>query len=415
VFKIVRVPAILDPFFGSLTKEFHWKQGDYFRLLVLAIAMAYGRRNVSNLYRHIDAVTHRTRFNNFFLVGRWDGPERLRTKADELLADLELKRGERVYLILDDSVSRKRGKQMEGVGYLHDPVHGGSVLGHQYVTAVIKARGVVIPFGIRLYVKKELAQTGHARAVDVEFRTLTEMAALLIREFVPPAGIEVMVLFDSYYLCPKVVAACREKGFHYVSVLKKNRNLWTKNGRKVKAGSHGLRVYRRHEKQHLKNSGGNRKAHFSLVDGGWMNVSGLGSHHAVFSRKGRDPQILGIVTDHPRLTAKQIVCAYSERWGIEVFFKDAKQLLGLGQYQNGSYAAAVTHLHLVCFAYALLTHLRLKGEKGKRTRTHAAPWPSTSEAQNELRRLLWRDLVAHLEEQPSGTSFVKELERLLVA
>ena len=110
-----------------------------------------------------------------------------------------------------------------------------------------------------------------------------------------------------------------------------------------------------------------------------------------------------------------MVCAYSERWGIEVFFKDAKQLLGLGQYQNGNYAAAVTHLHLVCFAYALLTHLRLKGEKGKRTRDYAAHWPSTGEAQNELRRLVWRDLVAYLEELPSGTSFVKGLERLLVA
>lgn len=414
MFKIIRVPAILDSFFRSLTTEFHWDHFEYFRLLVLSIAVAWGRRNVSNLYRHLDADTHRTRFNNFFVVARWDGARCLRVKAGELLADLDLQTGDVVYLILDDSVSRKRGKQMEAVGYLHDPVSGRTVLGHQYVTAVIKARGHVIPFGIRLYVKKEHAKKKGAQGVKVAFRKLTELAADLIREFVPPAGVKVVVLFDSYYLCPKVVAACREQGFHYVSVLKRNRNLW-KNGRKLKAGSYGLRTYRRNPKQHLKNSGGNRKAHYYLVDAGWMDVGDLGPHHVVFSRKGQDPSILGIVTDDRRLTARGMVCAYSERWGIEVFFKDAKQLLGLGQYQNGSYAAAVTHLHLVCFAYALLTHLRMKGEKGKRKRNHAATWPSTSEAQNGLRRLVWRDLVDYLEELPSGTSFVKELERLLVA
>jgi hypothetical protein len=40
---------------------------------------------------------------------------------------------------------------------------------------------------------------------------------------------------------------------------------------------------------------------------------------------------------------------------------------------------------------------------------------STSEAQNELRRLVWRDLVVHLEGLPSGDAVIKELERLLVA
>jgi SRSO17 transposase len=71
------------------------------------------------------------------------------------------------------------------------------------------------------------------------------------------------------------------------------------------------------------------------------------------------------------LTPKQIISAYDERWHIEVFFKDAKRLLGPGQYQNRPYRAAVKHLHPVCFAYALLTHLAIhgSGEKGKPKKT----------------------------------------------
>jgi SRSO17 transposase len=69
---------------------------------------------------------------------------------------------------------------------------------------------------------------------------------------------------------------------------------------------------------------------------------------------------MGIVTDYPTLTASQMITSYEARWSIEVFFKDSKQLLGLGHYQNRPYRAAVTHLHLVCFAYTLLTHIALE-------------------------------------------------------
>jgi len=405
VFKIIRVPTILNSFFGSLTSRFHWDHFEYFRWYVLAVGVTWGRRNVSNLCRQLRASTHRTRFNNFVQVGRWDAAACLRHKAEELLAQAGPAKGDTVYLIVDDSKLQKRGKTMEAVGYLHDPTTGRRVLAHQCVTAVIRYHGVVIPLGVRLYVKCE-----HAPALGLPFRKTTQLAADLIREFEPPAGVKVVVLFDSYYLCPVVVSACREKGFHYASTLKNNRNLF-RDGRKMKAGRYGRNVYRRNRKRRLPGSG--RRAAYYYVDAGWLDIGGLGPHHVVFSRKGRDP-LLGIVTDHPKLSAAAILHTYAERWSIEVFFKDTKQLLGLGQYQNGTYRAAVTHLHLVCFAYALLTHLRLTGAQGKPKSTRAAT-ASTSEVQSQLRRLVWSDLVAHLEEQPSGTSFVKELELLLVA
>ncbi len=117
-------------------------------------------------------------------------------------------------------------------------------------------------------------------------------------------------------------------------------------------------------------------------------------------------------------SVKAIVRAYAERWFIEQFFKDAKQLLGLGQYQNGSMRAAVIHLHLVCFAHALLTHLRLSrsGEKGNAKKAAAKASLSIGSMQNELRRLLFLDTVALLEQRgSSGDSFVKQLRRLLAA
>jgi Transposase DDE domain len=122
------------------------------------------------------------------------------------------------------------------------------------------------------------------------------------------------------------------------------------------------------------------------------------------------------VTDDPELSAVGLIPTYEKRWAVELFFKDSKQLLGLGHYQNRSCGAAVTHLHLVCFAYALLTHLRVTrdGAQGERVRKKAADW-SVAAAQDNLRGLIWDDLVAYLEEKHHAESVLKELERLRLA
>jgi hypothetical protein len=129
------------------------------------------------------------------------------------------------------------------------------------------------------------------------------------------------------------------------------------------------------------------------------------------------------------------------RGTIEPWVKDLKQLLGLGQYQNRSNRAAVIHLPLVCFADALLTHLRIErtGAQGQRKRDKTAD-RATAATQYQLRRLVWDDLVApgfpvirkrifwyqlrwlvwddlvtSLKEKPQDQSVLAELERLRVA
>ena len=412
MFKIVRFPSKLKSFFGSLKTEFHWDHFEYFRMLVLLTAFAWGRRNISVLYRHLDARNqpHRSRFNNFMNVGRWDPEPTLRKKACELLAALEPRKGDVIELILDDSKKAKRGRAMEAVNWIHDPVSGRSILGHQYVQATIRFRGHTIPFGIRLYVKKE-----DCPDLQVAFKKTTQLAAQLVHEFDVPKGVRVRVLFDSYYLCPVVVKACRKKGFRFVSTLKSNRNLF-KNGRKLKVGRYGSGLFRRRRKKTLKIRKTKGPVQYAYVDAGWIEVSDLGRLHVVFSRKKGERKILGLVTDDPKLSAGQMIHAYNDRWSIEVFFRDSKQLLGLGQYQNASYRAVVIHLHLVCFAYALLTHIAIQreGAQGKRKRKPAAGL-STADLQNELRRIVWDDLARHLKQFSSGTQIIKELERLLVA
>lgn len=407
MFKITRIPLKLKSFFGPTAKDFRFRHYSYFANLVLAVAIAVGRRNVTNLYRHIETNRHRNRFNNFLnLSHRYDLSRTLAHKAHELLQRLDPKAGEFVELILDDTNKQKRGQVLDNVGWLHDHVANKKIQGHNYLQAVLRFRGFIIPSGVRLYRKKEFCQQ-----YGLEFKKKTVLAADLIRSLIPPPGVKVRVLFDSFYLCAEVVKAVRAKGFRFVSCLKDNRCLY-KGARKLKTKSYKRNKFKRSSKQQVCESRGNREVEYTFVDAGWFALKGVGQVHVVFSRKGKGKKILGIVTDDPELTAEEMILGYANRFFIEQYFKDCKQLLGLGQYQNLRLEAAEVHLHLVCFAYALLTHLAIESSEQVKLKKKAA-WQTVGRLQIDLRRLIFEDTVDLLEEQDDDRSVFERLRSLL--
>jgi hypothetical protein len=224
-----------------------------------------------------------------------------------------------------------------------------------------------------------------------------------------------MVLFDAYSLCHTMLKACRAKSCHFASTLKRHRSL-CQSGWRLKAGRDGRNLLRWRRTEPLVLTKSQGQTRYRCIDAGWLRVSHLGPLHVVFWRKGTARKILGLVSDAPALSATGRIWTYEKRWAVEPFFKDRQQLLGLGPYQNRPYGAAVTHLHLVCFADALLTHLRLEryGAQDQRTHKKAADL-STAAAQDHLRGLLRDDLITYVREKRHGQPVIEELERLRMA
>jgi hypothetical protein len=307
MFRTIRVPPALDTCFQPLERHVHWNHFTSFRLLVVTIAFMWGRRHVANVYRYLDAPSHRTRVNNFFLVERWDPEAVLRQKAQELLRALHPKPRETIYLIIDDSKKATRGPCMEAVATMKDPVADTYIQGHQYVCAMLVCRDQVISWGIRLYAKPQ-----HAKAMGRPFRKTTALAAHLIREFKAPTGVTVMVLCDAYDLGHTVVQACRAQGFRLASPLTGNRRLF-KPGWKLKAGRYGKHVFRRRRTTSLVLPKPHGRVRYRDVDAGGLKVSTLGPLHVVFSRTGSARTILGLVTDDPELSAAGLIQTYENR------------------------------------------------------------------------------------------------------
>ena len=71
MFRIIRVPPALDKCFQPVAWHVPGNHVTYLRWLVVTMACMWGRHHVANVYRYLDAPSHRTRVNTFCLVQRW--------------------------------------------------------------------------------------------------------------------------------------------------------------------------------------------------------------------------------------------------------------------------------------------------------------------------------------------------------
>ena len=64
-------------------------------------------------------------------------------------------------------------------------------------------------------------------------------------------------------------------------------------------------------------------------------------HTVKGTKKAKSPPWVAFLSTDTRLQAATIIKKYTKRWSVEVFFKESKQLLGLGKEQSNSFQAQV--------------------------------------------------------------------------
>jgi len=371
----------------------------------MAIGMAT-EHTVERLNALLRNHTHRTNDGEFLWRSRWDESRVIREIALATLKRL-YRKGESLYLILDDTQTIKRAKKMDAVGKLYHHAEKRYARGHTILKACLYYRGVTIPWGNWLYVKKDAAP-----ALKLPFRKLTELAAQAIRQANLPAGMAVTVLFDSYYLCPTVVQAVRERGWHYIGVGKSNRR-FALDGRSHRLSRYGPNVLRRGG-QWMRIAGlkGQREYRVAERIG---HLKKLGEVKVVFSRRRGERSVIALVTDDVSRPARKVVADYLRRWSIELLIKDEKQHLGLGDYRVLRYRAIVRHLHLVDAAYACLTHLGLKtyGVQGHDKTKSVLHLPPIRQLKADLQRVVWREAVDDVAKVSHERPVLRRLEKLL--
>jgi SRSO17 transposase len=383
----------------------------HFWRVVVTLAAMHGRRNLNRI-EHACRNHHTRQSIGFFLTrAHWDAPELLRQTALDTLKHLGWKPNHRVYVIIDDTQKRKRGKRMDAVSKIFLHAEKVYAQGHTIVGCALLYRNVVIPYAVRLWANEAFcAKTRKPSYPDdpISFRKLTELAADAISQVTVSRAI---VLFDSYYLCPLVIRACKEKAYRFVGVAKKNRNFFP-NGRlhdKRRLSTYGVNVLSRDGRWCTANG----KSHRLAARVG--QLSKAGRVKLVFSRRTRERAWIAMATDETRWSASTILSHYLHRWPIEILFKESKQNLGLGDYQVLRYRGIERYLHLVMIAHLLLTHLAAAepGAQADCNENDPLRLPSVPRLQQLLRSKLWDDTINAMEKGSRNRRVGKKLKEII--
>ena len=315
-------------------------------------------------------------------------------------------------LILDTTALPKRGKRLENLSFVYEHSQGKAVKGYEVLTLGLLTPRNFYPVSFGHHFSDTIpAEAREARPRKIrgdlarrlkEAKELTKPAlALKMLKAALAQGISApYLLVDAWFTSPKFCQDVKDLSLHVIGRLKRDRTLYYWHG----TGYTLDQLYQVHKHRLVKAAA----LGLSLI---WVPVNcGNGLQGAIVFTKGykepdletlpggkiqAEPPWAAFFTTDLTLTAAEVVKKYLGRWAIEVFFKEAKQRLGLGQEQGRSFAAQVYSVTQTFFRYSLLAYLQ---EHDEGSQTIGDLFRQLEEETGKLTYLerLWQYLVAFL-------------------
>lgn len=260
-------------------------------------------------------------------------------------------------LIVDDSVLPKTGKEMELVSYHFDHKTNRSQLGYQMLQLGYHNKTHFFPVDMAFHTSKNRTNNT-VRSVDKRyngwrrraesFRKKTEVLIEMLQRC-HTSGIDArFVLFDSWFASDGLLAKIVEIGYGVICRLKATKTRYAYEGKAYTLKELWHEVAR-HRLQTV--PGWNLKAATLNVD---LPLSG--TVRLVFVRWSKKQWHCFLCTETD-LAPEEILNYYARRWAIEVYFRDAKQLLALGQGQSECFDALIAWTSIVMIRYILLVYI----------------------------------------------------------
>lgn len=414
--------------------------------MVLGFAMHRGRMSCSAASGSIASkAIHRGQLTRFLARPRWQR-EDFNEPLRNALLQMETRRG-RFLFIIDATMFSQAGKKTENTystGYRKRRPRKG----RRYNQKKFRRKNVhsftfgllITPSGIRIPRQVPHYTKEYCKKKNLTHRTTAQAAADMIRDLPLDDDADVIVLGDTAYDAKVVRAACDQRGYNWIFPANPQRVYEGPKGGRPKLRSRlkdwaGLSLstfrlrpssgkfadYRRLSKWRV---GPKTKQRVYYAHQEISDVRSVGRVQLIFStmkpklKKATPNDVKILMTNATSLSLADVIELYSMRWQIELFFKELKSTLGVGQYQFERFAAVEAWMNCVITTVLFLEHLRAKRLAARRLAADRRRW-WTSQRLHGLSEAFRQECAAnelkYLSNRLKTPGGLKEAKRILQA
>lgn len=342
---IAGYPSVVNSVLPLFDTVFNRPQLRNFATYVTGL-MVSPNRTVSYMNSLFFAHRDQSALNHFITDSEWDDEELDKKRYQLILEGLSREEEDDGVLSVDDTINHKTGKHMELVGTFFDHTEGTYTLAHDLVTSHITRGHKSVPLDFEVYARE-------GQVPDGEFRDKNTIARDLISKAHERGVPFSCVTADSWFFSRETVSLVESLGKHWVFGCKGNRTAilpcgptslaeWAKTIPREKFMP--VKVHYKREKRTF------------YCYSKCLVLKNLGRVNVFVSYK--KPDLSGdpvfLCTNRCDWGPAMIARTYAKRWRIDAFYRDAKQSLGLGDYELRKIKGVRRHITMVFIAHALL-------------------------------------------------------------
>jgi SRSO17 transposase len=380
---IVHAPSSLQEFCERFSSGLTKVQKELLPVLLTGILLGRGKRTQVSLARGVKTKRrHKSSISRLFRRARFRTRDLVAEVTRELVEKVSLggREAKRTWVFIIDGTATKRGSYTKIENALQyrkksTKSKGKSTKAHTFLMGLlITDTGARIPVPRRTYYTKPYCKK--RRRVH---RTQQQLAKLMIQEGTRliPKGVHLVVLADEYFEGGLLSGLCRKLKHTFIVPVDSRRTFsddkgsWRtrtlhERGKARKRAARDFVLVRGQEetasyRRQLPRRAGPKDVRRYRVAHETRDVAKLGPTQVVYSWKRSNSRPQGdpssetykvLVCTDLSLPAEKVVEWFELRWQIELWFKELKSHLGMGDFGGQDFQAFERHVDLVMLAFA---------------------------------------------------------------
>lgn len=397
-------------------------QRQAFRAYVLGLLSEAHGKNIEGMNAKMIAP-HYQSLHHFATEAPWSIQEANRRRLELLMGNRRTAPRPKGVLVIDDSGVPKRVHRTEGVKRQYIGQLGKKANGQVFVTSHYADLRCHWPVDLLPYIPDAWWPQGKD---GPGFRNKLELAIELVDRAVALAMPFRAIVSDSWYGSNTAfIAALDDRQLPYVAELKPSQRIFARLPGDLDSHEHrlvealSLLKSSSFRPARLKNADGTeREVHVASLMLKIKHLTGKRRVVVVTTQPGNpaaDADLRWLLTNVVQMRNDTVAQLYALRNWVEVFYREAKDDLGAGQYQVRDMQGILRHWQMVFVAYSMLVALRQQGRLGRWCKTKLRTVRQTLMALRDLMgQIFYEDwLPKHIElfkEHRERKSYVFNLE-----